>query len=622
MQNISIKVISVIFALIFGLSEVLSQKTISITDFGYEPGTRKNVVPVVKEALKQCEGDGSVTIVFPKGRYDFWQDLYSADRFTIGIPMNGLKNVVIDGDGSEFIFHGNMQIVSVVRCENIEIKDFSADWDYPFMYQGRYLNATDEYIDLEIDKNQYRYVIEDDKFFMTGEGWKTAPMGYFNLFDRDTKEILYKTHDWNNASLFASKAEELAPGIVRFYGQPEIKPPKGTYTNLMAGRYMTVGISISNSKDIYLKDITIYHALSHGVHGTRSENITMENTSVKINDKKDRVFSVIADASHFSNCKGLIKVISCAHTGAMDDFINVNGGYTRIDSIIGHNTVITSRARWAGEPGEEVWFLNTVNCQRSEICVIQSVESLEGRGSKITFSSPLPKGIKKGDYMENKTWTAGLELRNCSILKHNRARGILVTTPQKVVIENNYFRNAGTAILIEGDMSYWFESGAHRDLTIRNNVFDNCATSACHIDNCEMGLAIITITPSHRPQDDKTEPYHQNIRIENNIFKTFDVPLLHAQSVRGLTFKNNEIIRTYAYEPYLWQKSSFLLDGCRDVVISGNKIHDEYVTRTIEAQHMKKSDIKFEGFSINFNNEPLRPPPIRIRSNVSQYGLR
>ena len=618
------KKIGLILVLIFGISDAIcfaQSKTISITELGYAPGSRRNVVPFVKEAIKQCVGDEPVTIVFPKGRYDFWQDLsvtnyvrpnreYIVDltvaSATRGIDMVGLKNVILDGDGSEFIFHGNMQIINISRCENIELKNFSVDWDYPFIYQGKYLDVTDEYIELEFDVNQYRYVIEDNKFYLTGEGWKASPAaGYFNLFDRDTKEILYKTHDAHNMHMFTSRAEEISPGVVRFYGAPDIRPPQGTYTILMAGRYITTGIVMNNSKDIFLKDISIYHALSHAVNGNWSENITMENTSVKINDKKDRVFSAVGDASHFLNCKGLVKVINCAHTGARDDFINVHGRYTKIDSIIGNNTiVISSRGAGIGEVGDTIRIVNPVFCQRSEACVIQSIEGFNS-GSKITFYSSLPKGVKKDDYMENETWTPSLELRNCRILKNHRARGILVTTPKKVVIENNYFRSAGTAILIEGDMEYWFESGACRDVTIRNNVFDNCLSSGNYTGTLsnvwgkEWGDAIITITPSHRPQDDKTEPYHQNIRIENNIFKTFDVPLIHARSVKGLIYKNNEIIRTYAYEPYLWQKSSILLDGCRDVIISGNKIHNDYVTRTIEGQHMKKSDIKSEGFSLN-----------------------
>ena len=625
MKKIKFHIILLVFALIFSISEAISfsqSKTISITDLGYVPGSRRNVIPIVNEALKQCTSNESVTIVFPKGRYDFWQDLSSAHALvpgalsqgllasprSTGIDMVDLKNVIIDGDGSEFIFHGNMQVVSMNRCENIELKNFTVDWDFPFMYQGTYLNSTDEYIELEFDKEQYRYVIEDGEFFLTGEGWKAAPSsGYFNLFDRDTKEILYKTHDGNNRRLFTSRAEEVSPGVVRFYGTPNIKPPKGTYTVLMAGRYISIGINISNSKDVYLKDLTIHHALSHAVVGSRSENITMDNANVKINEKKGRVYSIIADNSHFLDCKGLIKIINCAHTGAHDDFINVHGTFSRIDEIIDNYIVITRRLN--GIAGDEVWFVDSIHCQRSDVRVIKSVESLDGRRAKITFESSLPKGTKAGDYMENKTWTPELELRNCSILRQHRARGILVTTPKKVIIEDNYFRSAGTAILIEGDMEYWFESGACRDVTIRNNIFDNCVTSGCATGRKgEWGEAIITITPSHRPQDDHTEPYHQNIRIENNIFKTFDVPLVHARSVRGLIFRNNEIVRTYAFEPYLWQKTSFLLDGCRDVVISGNKMDKEYVNRTIDAQHMKKSDIKTEGFSVNFLNSIIKHP--------------
>ncbi|HBT86468.1 MAG TPA: hypothetical protein DEB12_11265 [Porphyromonadaceae bacterium] len=601
MQQINFKFIPLILVLIFSIpgAKCLPQsKTISIKDLGYVPGSHRNVIPFVVEALKQCESSEAVTIVFPKGRYDFWQDFSkTSSRFSIGFPMENLKNVVINGDSSEFIFHGNMQIANISKCENITFKNFTVDWDFPFIYEGRYLNSTDEYIELEFDKDQYRYVIEDGKFYLTGEGWKAAPTGYFNMFDRDTKEILYKTHDGNNSQLITGKAEEVSPGIVRFYGKPNIKPPKGTYTAFMAGRYMTTGINITGSKDVYLKDLTIYHALSHAVVGSRSENITMDNANIKINEKKGRVTSIIADNSHFLNCKGSIKIINCAHTGAHDDFINVHGTYSKIDSIIGNNIVITSRLN--GENGDEIWFVNPSLCQRSDSRIIKSVELVDNRKAKITFETPLPKEIVAGNYMENKTWTPELEIRNCRILKQHRARGILVTTPKKVIIEDNYFRTAGTAILIEGDMDYWFESGANRDVTIRNNVFDNCLTSGCISGNrWEWGEGIITITPSHRPQDDKTEPYHQNIRIENNIFKTFDVPLIHARSVRGLFFRNNEIIKTYAFEPYLWQKSSFLLDGCRDVVIKENKIHNEYVTRTIVAEHMKKSDVKSEDFSL------------------------
>ncbi len=575
-----------------------AQERVSITDFGASPNDGKNVIMAIRNALKTCATKDSAVLFFPKGRYDFWPD-FTSNQATIGIEIDKIKNLILDGDGSEFVFHGKMQIANISGCENVTLRNFIVDWDHPFISQGQYVSATDEYIEMKIDPEVF--VIENNQFYLIGEGWKSKPTGYFTLFDKDKKEILYTTHDGVNKAMYAGKAEEIRPGIIRFYGKPDIKPEPGTYQELYAGTYIQSGISILECKNVLLKDITIYHALSNGVYGFRSENITMDNCNMTVNEKKGRVFSIVADASHFTNCKGLIKIINCKHTGQGDDFVNVRGVNSRIASIVDEYTLTTGgRNSNAGSAGDEIWFINKSTSQRGEVRTIKTVERVSSdntrsSGIKITLTEPIPKTVQEGDFVENKSWNPRVEIRNCEILKKHRARGILVTTPEKVIIENNYFRTAGTAILIEGDMDYWFEAGAHNDLTIRNNVFEDCLTSGCATGKRgEWGEAIITITPSHRPENETTEPYHKNIRITNNTFKTFDIPLIHARSVRGLTFSNNEIIKTNTYKPYTWQKSSFLLDGCREVVISGNKIADDYTTRLIETEHMKRTDVTAE----------------------------
>jgi hypothetical protein len=594
-------IVFVLFLLFPGFA--FSQQYISITDFGAHPGNRSSVVRALREALKEAAGFDSAVLVFPTGRYDFWPD-FSSDEPTIGIKMDNLRNFILDGHGSEFVFHGNMVVASLRGCENISLRNFNVDWDHPFIYQGQYVATTADYIDVKFDTREYPYVIEDSLFYLTGEGWRARPDGFFNLFDKDTKEIMFRTYDGNNESVYSSKASEIEPGTVRFHHRPDITPEPGTITVISAGTYITDCIQIFESRNVFLKDITVYHGLSTGIYGQRSENITLDNVNITANEKKGRVFSVIADASHFTNCKGLIKVTNCSHTGQGDDWINVRGRYTPIVEISNKFSVTTSMGRQSPlfTPGDEIWFLNHKTTQRFETRTIQSMKALITNGKTtgfyVTFNLPLPDDVQAGDFIENKTWNPRVEIRNCKILKKHRARGILVTTPEKVVIENNYFRTAGTAILIEGDINFWYESGSHTDLTIRGNVFEDCLTSGNSSGSrAEWGEAIITITPSHLPEN-KSEPYHKNIRIENNIFKTFDTPLMRARSVRGLSFMNNEIIRTYTYNPYAWQKSSFLLDGCRDVVITGNRIDNAYATRTIEMDHMKKSDLKVEGFSV------------------------
>jgi hypothetical protein len=130
---------------------------------------------------------------------------------------------------------------------------------------------------------------------------------------------------------------------------------------------------------------------------------------------------------------------------------------------------------------------------------------------------------------------------------------------------------------------------------IRNNIFDNCLTSGNkHGSRAEWGEAVITITPSHIPQNVDAEPYHKNIHISDNTFNIFDAPLVRAVSTRSLYFISNKIVKTSDYKPYTWQKSAFLLDGCRDVKIKNNKIDDQYTTRDILIEHMRISDVKVD----------------------------
>ncbi|WP_295767161.1 hypothetical protein [uncultured Mucilaginibacter sp.] len=591
----------VVLLLLCLFCEAFAQETINITSFGGSPNSYSDVIPAINRALGYCKGKKNITIQFPKGRYDFFPREGSSN--TVGISVYKQNGVTIDGGDSEFIFHGKMQIANVDSSTNIALRNFTVDWDRPFTSQCQVVGVTDTYLDVKIDREAYPYQIEKDTILFTGEGWKLPVLKmYGTLYDKLNKEIVYNTWDAPLGNIFQNKAEQLAGGVVRFHGKPSIKPEIGTYVALFHIRYGNVGIHIQNSKDVLLQDVKIYYTLGFGLRGERTENITMRNASICVNDQKGRVFSCTADATNFVNCKGVIKVENCAHTGQGDDFINIHGRNMAITKIAGPNTLEFKDARLT-TVGDSVWFINKTTAQRGEIRVVSSVKKNKDNYA-LTFTSPVPANVNAGDFAENKTWTAGLELRRCKILKRNRARGLLVTTPKRVVIEDNYFRSAGTAILIEGDLNFWFEAGATTNLQIKNNVFENCLTSGNKNGNRgEWGEAVITITPSHQPQNSSTEPYHKNIRITNNQFKVFDAPLVRAVSVKGLYFDNNRVIKTDKYAPYTWQKSAFLLDGCREVEITRNKLDDKYTTRDIAITHMENTDIKVPDglFKVNPN---------------------
>ena len=138
------------------------------------------------------------------------------------------------------------------------------------------------------------------------------------------------------------------------------------------------------------------------------------------------------------------------------------------------------------------------------------------------------------------------------------ARAVLLTTPGKTVIEGNLFDSGSSQVIqLEGDASGWYESGACRDVTIRNNVFRNCAF--LH------GEGIIQIRPNLKDIKSQKDRYHRNIVIERNRFETPRIPLLRACSVSNLVWRSNEVIYNDAFPAR--GKEPFVIDYSEDVVV-------------------------------------------------------
>lgn len=577
---------------------------LNITDFGAYPDSRKSANLAIQKAISKAKEQGGGTIIFPKGRYDFFQNQSAPDEMTIAFHLFRTHNITIDGQGSDFIFHGSMRVCKVEHSTNSTLKNFTVDWERPYISQGEIIAIGDNYIDMSIDSQKYPFVIKGNKLYFVGEGWKETLSGHINVWDKSTGTIAYRTRDISPLEIYKTKGgslrgdnvELLAPNTIRFHGELFEKHVKVGHiiTFSQGNTYQYTGFELTRSTDTHLENITLYHALSNGIYANKCTNISMIKVSTTPNTREGRMFSTVNDASHFTCCRGKILIDGCNHAGQGDDFINVRGINSVIVEQIGNRTLRCERG-WFLEAGDEIWHVSLASLQREHVLKVESSMPDPDKPNTflVKFTNDIPKGIAKGDVLENKSWYPDLTIRNCHLQKRNRARGILVTTPGEVLIENNLFETAGAAILIEGDLANWYESGGVRNVTIRNNRFENCMTSGNeHGTYWEWGQAPISISPSFQPESIDDQPYHRNIRIENNIFKAFDAPILYVRSVGNLIFRYNKICRTYDYPQFLWQKSMFYMDGCREVKIQDNDLDPKFCSDIVETYHMRSEDLE------------------------------
>jgi len=234
--------LSLLIVFLISLQNAKSQ-SVSVADFGIKPDTYENITALVQKVINHVNENHKSTLIFPKGRYDFWPDGAMRAKYfvsntsteqedsakikTIGMLFKNVKNLTVDGNGSLFIFHGKMTTIVLDHCENVILKNIHMDFERPTMSEMRYTNVKDKSIELEIHPNS-KYDIVNNQLIWHGEGWKTT---HFHDVEFDTTLKTMRYSDWKIFD--KSKATEIRPNLVRFEIPGNFKPISG---NIMTVR--------------------------------------------------------------------------------------------------------------------------------------------------------------------------------------------------------------------------------------------------------------------------------------------------------------------------------------------------------------------------------------------------
>lgn len=520
----------------------------------------------VVDAINECRATNATKLVFEKGTYRFLPDLATEKyvftsnndeglkRFVFN--LSGIKDLEIDGQGSAFIFEGYVCPFLMDNSKNISIKNFTIDYKRTFHSEGTIVAAYQDSLDIAFS-DAFPYKVHNNKLMFTGDqviGKDNAgepkrvvyPFWHLLEFDAVKREPAPYASDYLNVQNMVVK--ELKPGLVRIFF-PRLKGTVGNVLVFNATDRLVPAFTVSESQDVSFSNLTIYHAGGMGIIAQRSRNIVLDKVDVVA--APGRMLSLVADATHFVNCSGKITMKNCKFESAMDDATNIHGIYAKIIKLISSTEALVKLIHYQQfgfdflKPDAKVEITEAESLNEyQQNTVVKSIR-LNKEFTKVKFAQPISGKVKVGDVIAASGEYPDVLVDNCTVLK-NRARGFLLGSRGKIVVQNSYFHTQCAAIDLEGDGRFWFEQAGVRDLTLRNNVFDNCNYSLM------LGVGVIMVGSGIEESKKPDSRYNRNISIENNEFKLANPCILNLYSVDNLIFKNNKLTKTTDYPMSEW----------------------------------------------------------------------
>lgn len=549
-----------------------AEKVVYLKDFLTPGAAETDAVPAVRAALEHCAATGARKLVLPGGRLcmrpdqavEKYQFISNNDESLkrIAFDLAGMRDFEIDGGGTELLFTGFISPFSLEECENITIRDLTIDFTRTFNSEGIVEAAGDGWLEIRFPEDYLCDIVNGCLRFRDTEG-TVYPFSNLLEFDAVRREPAFRATDYwlSNRTIPAEKCENGNIRILR-------KDLKATVGNVMvfgaAARY-NPGFTLADCRGVVIRDVNLYHCGGMGVIAQRSRDIELRRLVIVPSPGKGRMISITADATHYVNCGGYIRMIDCVFENQKDDATNIHGLYMAVERVAGPDKLLL-RWRNSGQygvdfivPGMRLELVDNDNVETYAHRSVKSVKRLNKVYTEVTFTEPLPDGVKPLHVVAADDDYPEVLIKGCR-MRGNRARGLLLGSRGRTVVEDNRFHIAGAAILIEGDANYWYEQSGVRDVVIRGNVFENG-----NYGSPGWGAACIAVGSGIPNRE--TSRYHRNIRVEGNTFRVFDPRIINLYCVDGFLFRRNKIEFTTDYPVVDGQAERFVTRNCDNVVI-------------------------------------------------------
>ena len=508
-------------------------------------GTSGEITYELLQAIRKCKVENYDKLVFEKGFYEI--DRTFCEQRNLNISNHGLngpkriavlledmQNFEVDFNGSVLKTCGNIIPIAIKNCKNVTVKNVILENPETQFMQARVVKSENGVVEFDVESGGEQFFTTKGKLYTrVGEEY-LVPQTTSIEFNGKTGEIEYGTGDFPIGFPWEVENELSKDGKTFIVRDAKRLPPVGNVFIHTASRRLGCGIFCEKSAELRFENVTVHSCLGMGLLAQLCHNVTLDGFSTRRHD--GQMYTANADATHFVHCTGLIKVENGVFEGQLDDALNIHGMFVRVIGKSGENGLLVKQMHFQStgidifQKGDKVQAVGVKTLLPYADLTVESVDYLNDDVSLITFVEKVD-GVKVGDDLENVTKCADLIFVN-NVVRDNRARGMLIATKGKVLIENNYFHTSGCAILAESDGAYWFESGGTKDVCIRGNTFDTCKHG-------KWGSAVLQF--NKREETEKDRYYHGKVEVTGNTFTMHNDVAALFDNIETLTFTGNTV---------------------------------------------------------------------------------
>lgn len=521
-------------------------KTVNASDFGVSTAADDNYSAFCK-AIEYCKANPNITLKVDGGKYYFRTDK--------AIMLDGLKNVLIDADGAQFIFE-NPNYFHIVNCDCIEIRGLGITWNLDVSRLASLVkirNASKESHSFELEFTELNEVSAD------------IPIMAFTKYDPETLTP-------GTRQDFKENYVYQFPGSIKTVektGHNVLKVTHdGSLDNYTDGevyllRHHVYGgnaFNVYNTSSITFSGIKLYAVAGMGwLIENRSEHFQLLGCVIGLDpEHDDNRISTTADGVHIANTNGKFRISGCDFSFMGDDDVNVHDNIATVTDKLDEKTVeiYTNANNFAA--GDTAIFSSKGFDRLGFSAEVTSVE-----GKKLTFDKELPDYIVKDCIVSNGSIDSGNYVISGNYFHENRARGLLLQSNNGLCENNRFYKTMANPIKVIMDISsgLWLEGTGVNGLVIRNNSFVECNV-------VEWSAQISISTNIDGKSADSTLFY--NITVENNSFDNFYGRLVDASNVSNLKICGNRINnKDGSYEAR--RGRIIIRQSCSRVTISNNE---------------------------------------------------